>query len=593
MGNKLEVIMSIKDMGTKALDKIQGKIKIFTDNIKKHFNKLSTIMSAGILAGTVNKFTDLFLTQERALKRFAIAVENTGQSYEAIRENVLATTAALQQKTNYGDEKQIAALSKLIPMVGSYEKAIEELPALLDFAAYSQTDVESAARQFGQALQGNVDILGRYFLDLREMKKEGASATEIMDKFKEKIKGFAEADVDPIVQFKNEMGDLGESVGKKIMPIINNLLKAFRALPTAIKTLLIVLPTLVTAIVALGGPVTAAIAGFGLLTTGILTITQKFRDAKQEVIDFKNALNEADAKAKGITEWKAPAITTGSKAMDLSGVSKEQLDNMLKYAVGKTEEEKNKLIELWNKAHNVKKELTNEELEIKIKAMEKEVEASEKLTNDINSWNDEQLNHKLNNLEAGLNLTRAFTEAEMEEQEKLRVKTRNRFYELVDLSQALGASMVAGVGKGAEGFKESLKAVLTTILSFIEKELIAAEVAAAIESVMTWNPLPLMKIFSLTAMFEAAKIGIQSFAKGTPYAPGGWSIVGEQGPEAMYVPRGSQIYNNNQTKQMLGGNTYNISLTGGATKQDARMIVDALVKAERDGYANKLKLALA
>jgi hypothetical protein len=34
------------------------------------------------------------------------------------------------------------------------------------------------------------------------------------------------------------------------------------------------------------------------------------------------------------------------------------------------------------------------------------------------------------------------------------------------------------------------------------------------------------------------------FASGTDYAPGGWSIIGEQGPERMFVPKGAQILPN-------------------------------------------------
>ncbi len=37
-------------------------------------------------------------------------------------------------------------------------------------------------------------------------------------------------------------------------------------------------------------------------------------------------------------------------------------------------------------------------------------------------------------------------------------------------------------------------------------------------------------------------IGLGGFASGTKYAPGGWALVGENGPELMNVPRGSQIY---------------------------------------------------
>jgi phage-related protein len=50
------------------------------------------------------------------------------------------------------------------------------------------------------------------------------------------------------------------------------------------------------------------------------------------------------------------------------------------------------------------------------------------------------------------------------------------------------------------------------------------------------------------------------FAGGTSFAPGGFAMVGEQGPELMYVPRGAQIYPASQTQQMLSGG----SASGGA-----------------------------
>ena len=41
------------------------------------------------------------------------------------------------------------------------------------------------------------------------------------------------------------------------------------------------------------------------------------------------------------------------------------------------------------------------------------------------------------------------------------------------------------------------------------------------------------------------------FAGGTDYAPGGWSIVGEEGPEIVKLPRGSQVKDATDTNRML------------------------------------------
>jgi tape measure domain-containing protein len=54
-----------------------------------------------------------------------------------------------------------------------------------------------------------------------------------------------------------------------------------------------------------------------------------------------------------------------------------------------------------------------------------------------------------------------------------------------------------------------------------------------------------------------------AFASGTNYAPGGLALVGEQGPEIVDLPRGSKVYTNSQTSQMLNqkaGNTYNLKV---------------------------------
>jgi hypothetical protein len=46
---------------------------------------------------------------------------------------------------------------------------------------------------------------------------------------------------------------------------------------------------------------------------------------------------------------------------------------------------------------------------------------------------------------------------------------------------------------------------------------------------------------------------ISKFATGTNFAPGGLAVVGEQGPELVNLPRGSQVIPNRQSSKMLGG----------------------------------------
>lgn len=46
---------------------------------------------------------------------------------------------------------------------------------------------------------------------------------------------------------------------------------------------------------------------------------------------------------------------------------------------------------------------------------------------------------------------------------------------------------------------------------------------------------------------------VPQFASGVENFAGGWAIVGERGPELTYLPKGSDVYSNNKSRQMLQG----------------------------------------
>jgi hypothetical protein len=60
----------------------------------------------------------------------------------------------------------------------------------------------------------------------------------------------------------------------------------------------------------------------------------------------------------------------------------------------------------------------------------------------------------------------------------------------------------------------------------------------------------------------------QGFAGGTKYAPGGWAVVGEEGPELINLPKGAAVYTASQTENMLTSPSYGsvpVGAGGGGT----------------------------
>lgn len=87
-----------------------------------------------------------------------------------------------------------------------------------------------------------------------------------------------------------------------------------------------------------------------------------------------------------------------------------------------------------------------------------------------------------------------------------------------------------------------------------------------------------------TGIAQQAAIANAKFATGTPYAPGGLSLVGESGPELLNLPRGAQIYNSTQTRNMItnqGAVTINVMDNTGS-------LVDSMRRDIRSGAADQL-----
>lgn len=91
----------------------------------------------------------------------------------------------------------------------------------------------------------------------------------------------------------------------------------------------------------------------------------------------------------------------------------------------------------------------------------------------------------------------------------------------------------------------------------------------------------------------SASVGAQANAVGTPFFEGGWTMVGEYGPELARLPRGTQIQTNSQTQRALEGVTIgenavniNLSFGGNANPQD-------VARAAHDGVMSGLQELLA
>lgn len=188
---------------------------------------------------------------------------------------------------------------------------------------------------------------------------------------------------------------------------------------------------------------------------------------------------------------------------------------------------------------------------------------------------------------AGTNALYAYSEAALyasEIQQQLNDKTFNFQTGLAGVAETLlaqgelmgavfasmGDAIAQAASSGATSFAQlgqaALGAAAKIIRAYIQQG-VAAAVAKALGSSI---PFPFNIAAGAAAGGIAAAlftraigaIGVKGFARGTNYAPGGPALVGEQGPELINLPRGSQVFPTPQTNAMLSGMGAGIDLNG-------------------------------
>ena len=266
---RIEVTGDAKD-AEESLKSVQKNLRSLGDTARKVGIAMTALGGAAVFAGV--NFVQAALEQERALATLGTFVERAGTSFASVREEILATTAALQRKTNFGDEVQIRSLQQMVALSGDYENSLKALPAVLDLATALNIDLNAAVNLVGRGLAGNTELFSRYGIEIAK----GASATELITKLTAQFSGAAAANVDPLKQLSNAVGDLSEDIGKALLPVVLPLIEKLKDVTAAFSDFAKAHPQVIrfaavaaAAVFGLGAALLAVGVALPIVTTGI------------------------------------------------------------------------------------------------------------------------------------------------------------------------------------------------------------------------------------------------------------------------------------------------------------------------------------
>ena len=271
MANEVKIKVSADTEKAKAqLRGLGDRARATSDKLRAMRGPLLGIAAAAI--GGLGVAVKLAEEERIGIAKLDAALQGLGTSYQNQKKYIEDVVAAQQIKTNFGDEEQREALTKLIILSGSYENSLAAMPALLDMAAGMSMNLENASMLLGRGLAGNVEMFTRYGIEIQK----GASPLEVISILQEKFAGQAAASVTPLKQLGNRLGDVAQKIGVVLLPAVNAVVLALEVMARAVS----VMPGPVAATIAVVAGLAGGLAILGLvlptIISGVLALKSAF-----------------------------------------------------------------------------------------------------------------------------------------------------------------------------------------------------------------------------------------------------------------------------------------------------------------------------
>lgn len=172
---------------------------------------------------------------EQSMNQLKQAVTNADGSYDKYGKTI-DDAISKGQKLAFSDDETRSALTTLISETGSTEEAMKRLTTAQDLARGTGMSLDNAARLLGKTTDENTSTLARYGITV----EKGATAQDLLNAVDEKYKGqagtYADSAAGQMAIMQDKAGELQESLGYILLPILAAVTVAMTAIVDAIAT---------------------------------------------------------------------------------------------------------------------------------------------------------------------------------------------------------------------------------------------------------------------------------------------------------------------------------------------------------------------
>ncbi len=290
--------------------------------------------------GVAVKAADVQLKNE---KRLLTALRGR----EDIQQRLIKQAGELQSRSLFGDEEIIGQQAFLASLGLTEQQINDTIEAAAQLSSATGMTLDSAVKNLAKTYGGLSGELGESIPKLKELTTEQMKNGEAVKFILENYKGFAESAADtglgPMQQLKNSIGDVGEEIGKVLMPMVQavaRMLKDFAAwlqgLSPAAKTSIVVIGGVAAALGPLSVALGSAVKLLPMLKIGLAAITGPVGLVTAAILGAASALAIFKANSDAIvneriSEQAQKYISSGKSIDELKQMREEALAKNLEY----------------------------------------------------------------------------------------------------------------------------------------------------------------------------------------------------------------------------------------------------------------------
>lgn len=192
---------------------------------------LPAVATLGAVAAGLGLATKAAMSDQKAQVLLARQLQVTTKATEAqvkANEDFIST---LSRATAVADDDLRPAMASLVRSTGDLSTAQRALSLSVDIAAATGRDLESVSLAVGKAMNGTTTALAKLDPSLKGVIDKSMSASEIMDVLQTRFGGAGEAAANTaeggMKNLSIQMGELQESIGAALIPVLEKLLPYF------------------------------------------------------------------------------------------------------------------------------------------------------------------------------------------------------------------------------------------------------------------------------------------------------------------------------------------------------------------------------